>query len=57
MILNNMENKYLCCLASLTLLGIVDKHSIDIDYNETAIVKAFKSILVKLELLFNGQES
>lgn len=44
-------------MASLTLLGIVDKHSIDIDYNESAIVKAFKLILLDLELLYSAQDS
>ena len=44
-------------MASLTLLDIVDKHSIDIDYNEQAIVKAFKLILLDLELLYSAQDS
>ena len=31
---NKDYNKYLSCLSALTLLGIVEKHSIDIDYHE-----------------------
>lgn len=48
---NSLENKHLSCLSSLTLLGVLEKHDIEIkEYHSHAIVHNFNQILVGMEL-------
>lgn len=56
LIIKHIKNKYLCCLASLTLLGIVENHQIIIDVHEQAIKKAFNRVFLSMEN-FEIQES
>jgi hypothetical protein len=50
LIKTNIENKHLSCLCSLTLLGIVEKHELEIEYQQQAIIKLFNQILLRMEL-------
>lgn len=43
------HNKYLSCLSSLTLLSIVDKHTVVINHQENSIVKKFHKVLRSIE--------
>lgn len=42
-------NRFLCCLCSLTLLGIVDKHNVEISYQEQEIIRKYNKILQNLD--------
>jgi hypothetical protein len=42
-------NRFLCCLCSLTLLGIVDKHNVEISYQEQEIIRKYNKILRNLD--------
>ena len=52
----NIKDKYLCCLCSLTLLSIVENHSIEIDIFEEAIKKAYNKVLLCMELFQEQNE-
>ena len=42
-------NRFLCCLCSLTLLGIVDKRDVEISYQEQEIIRKYNKILQNLD--------
>ena len=55
LIKTNIVHKYLCCLCSLTLLSIVENHSIKIDVHEGAIKKNFSKVFLKMHLFSENQ--
>ena len=38
---HQMNDKYLCCVTSMTLLRIVSRHEIRFEHQEVAIIKKF----------------
>lgn len=58
LIKTNISNKYLSCVCSLTLLNIVENHSIKIDMHEGAIKRAYSKIFQKMEVFTeNGDDN
>ena len=46
---DNLGDRYLSCICSLTLLGIVENHIVPIKYQEQEIIRKFNYILQNIE--------
>ena len=47
---HQMNDKYLCCICSTTLLKIVSKHPIKFEHQEVAIIKKFNRALHNVDV-------
>ena len=57
LIKKNIDNKHLSCISSLTLLGIVENHEIEIEYQQQAINKSFNQIFQRMEIFHDQDDS
>ena len=53
---HQLNDKYLCCVTSMTLLKIVSKHPIRFEHQEVAIIRKFNQALQNIDV-FDTQEN